>query len=96
MDPELRKQPTADEGADNANNDVAEDLKPAALQDVAGQPERVALPARLGSVQDRRTRCGIDRVTCLKGSALRLCMDLTLPGADRGKRLARGIDILAG
>lgn len=38
MDAELRKQPTADQGADNTNNDIADDSKPAALQDLTGQP----------------------------------------------------------
>jgi hypothetical protein len=38
MDAELRKQPAADEGADHANDNIANDPKPAALQDLTGQP----------------------------------------------------------
>jgi hypothetical protein len=38
MDAELRKQPTTDEGAYNSNDEIADDPKPGALHDLAGQP----------------------------------------------------------
>lgn len=38
MDAELRKQPAAKEGTNNADDNVADDSKAAALQDLARQP----------------------------------------------------------
>ena len=38
MDAELRKQPTADEGAYDSNEEIANDPKADALQDLAGHP----------------------------------------------------------
>jgi hypothetical protein len=38
MDAELRKQPTTDERAYNSNDEIADDPKPGALHDLAGQP----------------------------------------------------------
>ena len=38
MDAELRKQPTTDEGAYDSNEDIANDPKADALQDLAGHP----------------------------------------------------------
>jgi hypothetical protein len=38
MDAELRKQPTTDKGAYDSNDEIAEDPKPGALHDLAGQP----------------------------------------------------------
>ena len=40
MDAELRKQPAADEGADDSNEEIADDPEPGALHDLAGQPAR--------------------------------------------------------
>src|SRR5579871_5058582 len=37
---EARKQPTGDEGADNADNDIADDAKAGTAHDLAGQPAR--------------------------------------------------------
>jgi hypothetical protein len=38
MDAELRKQPAPDEGAHDSNEEIAEEPKPGALHDLAGQP----------------------------------------------------------
>jgi hypothetical protein len=38
MNAELRKQPTADKGTDNSNDEIADDSKPGASHDLAGQP----------------------------------------------------------
>jgi hypothetical protein len=38
MDAELRKQPTTDEGAYDSDEEIADDPKPGALHDLAGQP----------------------------------------------------------
>jgi hypothetical protein len=38
MDAELRKQPTADEGAYDSNDDIADDPEPGTLHDLTGQP----------------------------------------------------------
>ena len=38
MDAELWKQPAADERADNSNDEIADDSKPGALNDLTGQP----------------------------------------------------------
>jgi hypothetical protein len=38
MDAELRKQPTTDEGADDSDDEIADDPKPSASHDLAGQP----------------------------------------------------------
>ena len=38
MDAELRKQPTTDKGANNSNDEIADDPKSGALYEFAGQP----------------------------------------------------------
>ena len=38
MDAELREQPTPDEGAYDSNENIADNPKPGALHDLAGQP----------------------------------------------------------
>jgi len=38
VDAELRKQPTADKGADNTDNDVTDNPKTSALHNLPGQP----------------------------------------------------------
>jgi hypothetical protein len=38
METELRQEPTADESADDSNEEVADDPEPGALHDLAGQP----------------------------------------------------------
>ena len=38
MDAELREQPTPDEGAYDSNEKIADNPKPGALHDLAGQP----------------------------------------------------------
>jgi len=38
MDAELRQQPTTNEGAYKSNDEIADDPKPGALHDLAGQP----------------------------------------------------------
>ena len=38
MDAELRKQPTADEGAHDANDDITDEPEPSSLYNLAGQP----------------------------------------------------------
>ena len=38
MDIELRKQPAADEGAGNSNDEIADEPKPRASRDLTGQP----------------------------------------------------------
>jgi hypothetical protein len=40
MDTELRKQPTTDESAHDSNEEIADNPKPGALHDLAGQPSR--------------------------------------------------------
>jgi hypothetical protein len=38
MDADQRQQPTADKGADDSNEEIAEDAEPGAAHDLAGQP----------------------------------------------------------
>ena len=38
IDAELRKQPAADEGADDADDEVADETEACALDDLSGQP----------------------------------------------------------
>jgi hypothetical protein len=40
VNPQLRHQPAADEGADNANNNIADETEAAALYDLSRQPTR--------------------------------------------------------